>query len=261
MSNRQSFGDNRYEIGVRDNRALGSTDDDGDISTGIYTLVFDAGTKTLATLFSDSVRTSLTNPISRSQYDGDGKLAFFAAAESVDIFYAHSDGSIGFQAGVSSTQHSLLLDRSGSDKIFVIPFTAAAAETDSGVDLPIGTLVKDAKIFVRTLDAGETLDVGLLSSETAGDADGFLDGISINLAGWVEPTAFTVGSNETFLATETYGVLMGTFLAGSDVATDVGTMWGNGHHVTGANAQSVTHTGSAAGAEGEIYLFAKVVQA
>lgn len=261
MSNRQSFGDNRYEIGVRDNRALGSTDDDGDISTGIYTLVFDADTKTLATLFSDSVRTPLTNPISRSQYDSDGKLKFFAAAESVDIFYAHSDGSIGFQAGLSSTQHSLLLDRAGSDKMFVIPFSALAAETDSGVDIPIGTLIKDAKIFVRTLDAGETLDVGLLSSESGGDADGFLDGISVNAAGWVEPLAYTVGSNETFLATILYGVLMGSFAVGTDVNTDTGVADLRGHQVTGSGAQSVTYTGSAGGAAGEIYLQAKVVQA
>jgi hypothetical protein len=56
-----------------------------------------------------------------------------------------------------------------------------ASEVDTGFDLPAKAVVLDVWVDVRTLEATgttKTIDVGLLSSETGGDADGFLDGVS-----------------------------------------------------------------------------------
>jgi hypothetical protein len=64
-------------------------------------------------------------------------------------------------------------------------------------------------VFVQTVDATETVDVGLTYAENSngGDADGFLSLISIATAGWVRPTiAITQGaSNAPYVSTCTYG--------------------------------------------------------
>lgn len=73
---------------------------------------------------------------------------------------------------------------------YVVPFTAPAdgSETDTGYDLPADGIVVDCYMIVDTAEAigtTKTVDVGLLSSETNGDADGFLDGVSVAAAGFV----------------------------------------------------------------------------
>jgi len=52
-----------------------------------------------------------------------------------------------------------------------------------------------------------------------------------------------VGSNETFMASSTRGALLSTFVAGADVATDVGTNAEN--YDTTASADPVSYTCSA----------------
>jgi hypothetical protein len=63
-----------------------------------------------------------------------------------------------------------------------IPITTkTGSEVDTGFDLPAKAVVLDVWVDIRTLEATgstKTIDVGLLSSETGGDADGFLDGVS-----------------------------------------------------------------------------------
>ena len=61
------------------------------------------------------------------------------------------------------------------------------AEVDTGWDLPETSVVLDCFINVTTLATGttKTLDVGTLSTESDGDADGFLDGANLLLEGLV----------------------------------------------------------------------------
>lgn len=61
------------------------------------------------------------------------------------------------------------------------------AEVDTGWDLPEASVVLDCFINVTTLATGttKTLDVGTLSTESDGDADGFLDGADISAVGLV----------------------------------------------------------------------------
>jgi len=66
-----------------------------------------------------------------------------------------------------------------------IPFTKKTSEYDTGIDLPAGAIVRDAIIYVGTNVAGSTIDVGMLSSESGGDADGFVDGESCANKGFV----------------------------------------------------------------------------
>lgn len=142
-------------------------------------------------------------------------------------------------------------------KVIKIPFGHETSETDTGVDLPPKALVLDAFIEVLTGDSGITLDVGTKSSETGGDADGFLDGISVASTGLV-PAGVTVtaGANENYFSACTYGAKLASFVAGSDTAGDVGTYARKYYATDSATAKSITYTASAGAdtAEGNIYL-------
>jgi hypothetical protein len=98
-----------------------------------------------------------------------------------------------------------------------------ATEVDTGIDFLYDTLIQHVQIEVVTVDATETYDVGLLSTGTNGDADGFVDGASVATAGYPLVTLTTSGA------------LM-----------DDGTNFDpDGHYVVSANEQSLTYTGSA----------------
>ena len=59
----------------------------------------------------------------------------------------------------------------------ILPFTnSAAAEVDTGWDLPAKAIVLDVIVDLTTNVAGATIDVGTLSTEGGGDAAGFIDG-------------------------------------------------------------------------------------
>src|SRR3990167_9855574 len=60
------------------------------------------------------------------------------------------------------------------------------SEQDTGIDLPAKCIVRDVFVDVTTAEttgATKTMNVGLLASESGGDADGFLVGISFVAAG------------------------------------------------------------------------------
>jgi hypothetical protein len=87
---------------------------------------------------------------------------------------------------------------------------------NSNVETSIGwSLPKYAEIdylsmmvFVKTIDATETVSIGLLSTEVGGDADGFIDDISIATAGWIRPAAtLSQGTNAHYISATTFGVL------------------------------------------------------
>jgi len=78
----------------------------------------------------------------------------------------------------------------GSVKTMVIPFTKNTSETDTTVDIPEGAVFLNAFIEVTTEVASSTIDVGILSTEANGDADGFLDGVSCAVAGKIAPITY-----------------------------------------------------------------------
>lgn len=85
----------------------------------------------------------------------------------------------------------------GAVKVLEVPFTTPAdgSENDSGVEIPVKSVVLGVWVDVTTLEATgttKTLDVGLLSGE-GGDPDGFLDGISVAAAGVIKGTLASGG--------------------------------------------------------------------
>lgn len=88
-------------------------------------------------------------------------------------------------AGMAGGTHGLL-------KYKKARVSAATSETESGIVLPDNAVVYDCFINVVTVDATETVDVGTLSTDS-GDADGFLDGVSLATAGLVKGTLASAG--------------------------------------------------------------------
>ena len=128
-----------------------------------------------------------------------------------------------------------------------IPFGASDdSETTTYIELPTDLAVTDVLLDISALDAGETLDVGLLSSEANGDADGFVAAASVATALKLRPGAtVTTGNNEVYVSASTRGALLvDTFTAGSDAVEDTGTYVEMLHRCDGT-AKTVTYTGSA----------------
>ena len=175
----------------------------------------------------DSAGSSLTNPVALNS----GNLTFYTAdgTQTVDLYIQAPSGHFFVAKNIgASGPNELGVDLSTAQTVMVIPFDnadyTAAAETDTGFDLVEDSqvLLQGAGVYVDDADATETIDVGILSSESGGDADGFFDGLSVATSGLVVPGAtVTTGSNEVYLSASTAGALLvDTFTTGTDTATD-----------------------------------------
>lgn len=102
-----------------------------------------------------------------------------------------------------------------------IDHTGGSAEQDTGFDFTSGDMIQDVWVEVTTPEVSgttKTINVGLLSSESGGDTDGFLAAASVAAAGHVfSVNTVTAGLNNTYLASTTRGALLRDFIAGEDV--------------------------------------------
>jgi hypothetical protein len=130
-----------------------------------------------------------------------------------------------------------------------------SGEIDTGFDFKKGDVVLPGYCFVdvQTAEATsgtKTISVGILSSETNGDAAGFLKSVATDTIGSVSYDATaTAGTNQTFWAANPkLGALMRAGVLGSDVAKSAGVMipkpW-----IGDGVAQSLTYTLGAAHTE------------
>lgn len=139
------------------------------------------------------------------------------------------------------------------------PRVRTAGEHSTGWRLPTKGIVLDCWVDIITAEATQatkTIDVGLLSTEVGGDADGFLDGVS-NAATGVKKGGATVtaGGNESYFASTTKGVLLSSIVAGADVAGDVGTYYEFPHILNGtARTVSYTYGGASTEVVADIYV-------
>ena len=91
---------------------------------------------------------------------------------------------------------SYRVDVNNRYQVLVIPFDIAdsdiadAVEFDTGFDLATGQAVQPLGVGVRvtTIDATEDIEVGILSSESGGDTDGFINNASLATATFVPAT-------------------------------------------------------------------------
>lgn len=197
--------------------------------SGGKAVVMTAGSPSKATLYDpDNDFAALTNPITPTT--GLYRFAVADTVLSVDIAVQAPGGQFLFLSGVVAQERSeYAIDLNNKHQIYKLPFsitdTTAATETDTGFDLPTNAMVLPwgLSALVTAIDATEDIEVGILSSESGGDTDGFINNLSVGTLGMFAPkAAMTTGSNETFFATTTLGALVAQLSAGTDVATDVG---------------------------------------
>ena len=166
------------------------------ISTGGKAIVcLNSAPYVLATLYNpDSDFASLSQPVSLTR----GKLRFAIARSatatqpaSVDVYGTAPSGH-GFRGyAVKPSDPAIIrIDTGDPRSHLVLPFSFAqgvvASVVDLGLDLPAGALVDPFPwIDVKAIDATETIDVGLLASESGGDEDGFLAAADIGTLGVV----------------------------------------------------------------------------
>jgi hypothetical protein len=137
----------------------------------------------------DSAQVATTNPVALSR-----GMLYFEVAKSVtilDIYLATPTGQFVVLKNVVPGDRSVVAyEPKDAESTWVIPFSHAdstdATEKDTGFDLPSGGLVSPfVGLEVVDVDATETINVGILSSEASGDADGFIAVASIATAGSV----------------------------------------------------------------------------
>jgi len=133
-----------------------------------------------------------------------------------------------------------------SIKTKVIPFIQKGTEFDTTWDFPTGALFMGVFIEVVTNVSSGTIDVGILSGESGGDADGFVDGVSCATAGKILAT-YTASSD----AANTIGQLVTVPVTGDATAmyVRVPKPW-----ICNGTAKSVSYTTSAHAVAGNIHI-------
>lgn len=185
---------------------------------------------------------ALANPISLTR----GFINFFTAETvlMVDLYIQAPGGQFIVVKNVKPSGPNEILVGTGRNQCMVIPWAAAdltaATETSTGFTVPSGLMLPTPFIHVTAIDATEDIDVGTLSTDT-GDADGYMDGVSVAALGIIKASLLA--------SADTMGALFSVLdsaNAGDDAPEGDNTMVGKAITVT-------TSAGSDTG-KGFIYL-------
>lgn len=154
-----------------------------------------------------------------------GKIRFLTldTVSSVDVYGMTSKGyPFVVKALVSGARNSLLIDLNARSNVLVIPFDIADSEIidatvwDTQFDFATGQIVQPygLGVLMTTADATETIDIGILASESGGDADGFAALLPISgAAGSFAPIGVAIAT--TWWSTPTRGALLADHTSGS----------------------------------------------
>lgn len=179
------MGNREYRIQLKDRWTQQNV-----ITAGGKVFVAQVGTPLKQTLY-DKDGAALSNPITPTR----GFINFFVVdtAASVDL-HGMAPGGQWFDAlaVVPSGPNEIVIDTAQKRHVAKIPYsyvdqTGDATETDTGFDVPDPARVLDrlhgCGLLVVAIDATETIDVGILSSESGGDADGLIAAHTVGTIG------------------------------------------------------------------------------
>lgn len=200
-------------------------------SSGGTLQVCTAGSASKATIY-DAAGAAMTNPISMTY----GKATFYTldTVSSVDVYGMAPKGQWFSVTAVKEGVTEVPINTQRRDWVAKVPFSfadsTAATEKDTGFDWATATLVlPNPSIIVVAADSGITVEVGTLSSESGGDADGYIDAVSCASAVLVKATIVN-GANT-----------MGALFEVQDSA-NAGDLTHEAHVITGAAAKSISYT-------------------
>jgi hypothetical protein len=217
--------------------------------------VLQAGVPAEQTIYSsENSSSAASNPGSISS---DGIIRFWVASgtSSIDISIYTANGDAEFIQGIvpslqsNSGQNHVDINPHRRDQILVIPMIFNDnTETDTGFTLVGPVVISDIELFVTTVDAGETLDIGL-DGTTTNDPNGLVAAASVATAGYVElGGAVNNGSNIDYYDSIVYGALLASFINGSDaVATNGGITRIKAYIAEAETDANITYTESAGG--------------
>jgi hypothetical protein len=181
-------------------------------------IVLQNGTSTKQAI-KDSAGAAASNPLAINY----GVVDFYTAdtVATVDVVGFAPGGQFIAVAGIAASgPNEIKVDTSRRKQTARIPFSitdmVAATEYDTGLDLPTNALViptAGLSVDVKTIDATETIDVGILSSESGGDADGIAALVALDTA-VVVPAAVTVTAG--VFSANTFGALVSSYTAGTN---------------------------------------------
>ena len=213
------------------------------LDSGGKFLVIQAGLTAKQTLYDpDNGYASLSNPITPTR--GRLRFATLSTVDKVDIYGFTGDGCFVVRKNVyPGREAEIFYDPHQSAQTAVIPVLGsdytAASENDCGLDFPAGALViPEPFIRVTVNQSSKTIDVGLLSSESGGDADGFLVAASLNATGTIKGSV---------TGTDTLGALVKEDTNGSTVYVPMGAAI--------ASAVSITFTPSSGTTTGACFIY------
>jgi len=186
MPSNQSL--HKYELAVEDEYGE-------NIATGVTYTPLDAGTADEATVYSDRAETAKTVPVTSTVYGTDGgKIIFYSSSSSIDITAVGAIGAV-YKRGITPDDGRLIIRQDpGNHHIMMVPFNGAdiadTVEEDLGYDIPIGAEVRGCDppwLFVDTAMSSATgsCNVGLLSTESGGDLNGFMALVSLSVVGHI----------------------------------------------------------------------------
>jgi len=212
-------------------------------------IVLTADSPTSPTIYSDANGTSVSNAVRTPRSFVNGTVRFWTdqSVTSVDLSLLTAKGEAHFFEDVAYSCHRLDINPFQRDHLLVVPFGASDnTEVDTGLDLPANLLIKDALMKVTTADATETIDFGILSSESGGDADGLLMAMAMDNLGFVNPFGVvTDGATIDYVVhTSGRGALLKQGIAGANAVATVGGLQPR-YYRTDGTAKSLTYTGSA----------------
>lgn len=241
-----------WYIQLFNTRTRAAIDDD----SGVCNVLTASSPVELSIYTTGNGQTAASNPLTFT----NGVINFWTAdtVTSADLSIMTSNGDACFVTGVSASTHRVDINPDERTHTLVVPFAASnATEVDTGFDFPANCLLSPYGTHLRvvTVDATETIDVGILSSESGGDANGFITLASVATAGVVNLIPqITGGTNIDFVGSNFVGALLATSIAGADAVATVGG-WSPIHYRTDGTAKSITYTGSAGSdtAAGYIY--------
>ncbi|MDG4721158.1 hypothetical protein [Thalassospira aquimaris] len=162
------------------------------MAAGGYALICAAGSTKKLTMYQSGSTVSvvsLTNGKLECEVDVD-------LGVNVDIYMQAPTGH-GVVATdiVPSGPSEIRIDQNARHSMLRIPFHVddASSETDTGFVEPTnGLILPNPTVNVTAIDAGITIDVGTDSGDS-GDADGFMDGVSVATLGLAKGTIATGG--------------------------------------------------------------------
>jgi hypothetical protein len=243
------------------------------LTSGVTFKVLASGTTTAETLYvyGSAALTSLTNPVSTSDFASatvcNDKVAFRVDPTDstndryVDLIVVNTTG--GYTALIENFdkyQHTIVFDERPNimhhGMIWFEPTTTD--ETSTGITLPYRSLIHDVRVEITVTASADTIDVGLLSSGTGGDADGFRVGVLTTTKGFPKDTAvITAGTVSTdYYPVSTYGALLYTAITGTGTADlDMGGRTYLGYVHDGTSTGVLTYSCSSTQSKGFIHYF------